>query len=115
MDTWKETVLGQPVQVLAERLDDGWDIGVFGGCRTHVGAVTLAEPDGSEQTMERSGHKDSHISRRWAVRLAPVLGVPVCVRCGIHYDSATADQIRAIVDACDRLLETVAQQLSGEA
>ncbi|MGN0978678.1 MAG: hypothetical protein ACI4PH_11535 [Faecousia sp.] len=115
MDTWKEMILGQPVQVLAEPLDDGWDIGIFGGCRTHVGAVTLAESDGSEQTMERFGHKDSHISRRWAVRLSQALGVPVCVRCGIHYDNATAEQIRTIVDACDRMLETVGQKLSGEA
>lgn len=114
MYTWEENVLGYPVQVQATQLDDGWDIGIFGGCRTHVGAVTLAEPDGREQTQERLGHKDSHISRLWAVRLAKALGVSVCVRCGIHYDSATAEQIRAIVAACDRMLETVIQQLSCE-
>lgn len=114
MYTWTEIVLDQPIQVRAARLDEGWDIGIFGGCRTHVGAVTLAEPDGREQTLERAGHKDSHISRRWAVRLAKAWGVPVCVRCGIHYDSATAEQIREIVAACDRLLETVMQQLSCE-
>lgn len=114
MNTWEKTVLGWPVQVQVQRLNDGFDVGVFGGCRTHVGAVTLAEPDGAAQTLERLGHKDSFVSRHWAERLAQAWGVPVCVRCGIHYDGATSEQIRQIVSACDQLLETVIQQAAEE-
>ena len=58
------------ITVEAEPLDEGWDIRVTGGDRSHVGAVTLTEPDGAEQTIERPGHKDAHVSRPWAVRLA---------------------------------------------
>lgn len=110
MNRWKITVLEQPIQAWVQKLDEGWDVCVFGGCRTHVGAVTLAQPGAPEQTMERLGHKDSHISRSWALRLAKIWDAPVCVRCGIHYDNATSEQLREIVAACDQLLETVIQE-----
>lgn len=42
-------LLGWPIRAEALRLDEGWDVSVFGGSRSHVGAVTLAEPDGSIQ------------------------------------------------------------------
>lgn len=105
---WERLVLGKPIRVEAKRLDAGWDVSVMGGDMTHVGAVTLAEPDDMEQTLERPGHKDSFISRLWAVRLAKVWHAPVCVRCGIHYDNATTEQIQAIVAACNALLEEIA-------
>lgn len=113
MNTWEETVLGQLIRVQVHRLDDGWDVGIFGGCRTHVGAVTLAEPEGTEQTMERPGHKDSCISRPWALRLAKAWNGPVCVRCGIHYENATSEQLQTIVAACKEMLETALRQMAG--
>ena len=62
----EKQVLGYPIQAEINQLDCGWDIGIYGGCSTHVGAVTLAEPDRSFQTMEREHHKDSFVSRCWA-------------------------------------------------
>lgn len=109
----EQRVLGYPIRAQITGLDEGWDVELVGGCRTHVGAVTLAEPDGSQETLERPGHRDSHVSRRWAIRLARALGAPVCVRCGIHYDHASPEQVRAIVAACDQLLETVIGSMTG--
>ena len=40
------TVLGYPIRAVAERLDDGWDVAVYGGVRTHVGAVSLSDGRG---------------------------------------------------------------------
>lgn len=93
-------ILGFSICAEAVMLDDGWDIGVFGGCCTHVGAVTLAEASGKLQTVKRSEHMDDVISEMWAIRLAAELHTPVCIRCGIHYDHATAEQISAIVAGC---------------
>ncbi|MGN0985353.1 MAG: hypothetical protein ACI4OU_02570 [Candidatus Enterenecus sp.] len=107
----ERTVLDYPIRAEVSRLDEGWDIAIFGGCCTHIGAVTLAEPDGTADTMERPHHKDSFISRNWARELAEALGAPVCVRCGIHYDNADQGQLAAILAACDDLLRTIKEKL----
>ena len=60
--------LGQSIRAEALRLDEGWDVSVFGGSRSHVGAVTLAEADGSVQTLLRRDHRDDAVSVRWAQR-----------------------------------------------
>ena len=33
----EKSVLGYPIRAEVTQLDDGWDVGVFGGCKTHVG------------------------------------------------------------------------------
>ena len=53
--TLERIVLGFPIRVEIRKLDEGWDVGIFGGCKTHVGAVTLAAPDGTVETLERPG------------------------------------------------------------
>ena len=110
----ERTVLGFPICAEVTKLDEGWDVSIFGGCKTHVGAVTLAEPNGTVQTLERSGHKDSFVSIRWAERLAVYLNAPVCVRCGIHYDHATKEQLEEITTSCDAILRELTAALGQE-
>lgn len=105
------TVLDYPIWAEAVRLDAGWDVGVFGGGSTHIGAVTFAEADGSLRTMERPHHKDGFITERWARELSECLQASVCVRCGIHYDHATGEQLAAITAACDALLGRIKEKL----
>ncbi len=107
----ERTVLGFPICAEATKLDEGWDISIFGGCKIHVGAVTLAEPDGIVQTLERPGHKDSFVSARWASELARGLKAPVCVRCGIHYDRASDEQLEKVIASCDEMLRELATAL----
>ena len=110
----ERTVLGFPICAEVTKLDEGWDVSIFGGCKTHVGAVTLAEPKGTVQTLERPGHKDSFVSIRWAERLAAHLNAPVCVRCGIHYDHATKEQLEEITTSCDEILKELTAALGRE-
>ena len=107
----EKTVLGFPIRVELTKLDEGWDISIFGGCKTHVGAVTLASPDDTVQTAERPGHRDSFVSSRWAAELAAHWNAPVCVRCGIHYDNVTKEQLAVIIAACEDLLREVKENL----
>ena len=107
----ERTVLGYPIRAEITKLDEGWEVGIFGGCKTHVGAVTLAAPDGTVQTLERPGHKDSFISARWAAELAAHWDAPVCARCGIHYDCATKEQLAAITAECEDFLQEVKENL----
>lgn len=103
--------LGRTIRAVAEPLDEGWDISVSGGDRSHVGAITQAEPDGTLHTILRPGHRDDAVSERWARRLALAWHCPVCVRAGIHYDGIDRAGIEAVLAACDRLLEEI---LEGE-
>lgn len=105
MTTLEATVLGRVIRVECQKLDQGWDIAVLGGDSTHIGAVTLAEPDGTEQTIERSGHKDSYVTRTWAIQLARAWKAPVCIRCGIHFDGLEEEQISTVLGVCDALLQ----------
>lgn len=107
----EKQVLGYRIWAEINQLACGWDVGIYGGCSTHVGAVTMAEPDGSFQTMEREHHKDSFVSQIWAKELAKHLQSPVCVRCGIHYDDASKEQLAVIVAACDDMLRDAKEKL----
>ncbi len=107
MSTWETAIFGYSIRAEVQSLDNGFDVGIFGGCSTHVGAVSMAEPEGGVQTMERPGHRDRFVSEPWALRLAQAWRAPVCVRCGIHYDNASPVQIQAILAACGGLLEMV--------
>ena len=98
------TVHGHTITAELVKLDKGWDVSVFGGCSTHVGAVTFAAPGEPTETLERFHHRDSVVSIRWAVTLSKVLHAPVCVRCGIHYNDATREQISEILTCCDEML-----------
>lgn len=100
-------ILGFPIRAVVESLDEGWDVSVLGGCKTHIGAVTLADPDGKTQTLVRDNHRDDEISVRWAVTLAAFWKSPVCVRVGIHYDSINRNEIDLIVQGCKQLLSQV--------
>lgn len=107
----EKQVLGCIIRAELNRLDCGWDIGIFGGCSTHIGAVTIAAPDGTHQTVEREHHKDSFVSEHWATELAKHLQAPVSVRCGIHYDNVTGEQLAEIIAACNDMLRNAKEKL----
>ena len=82
------TVLGHPLRAELTPLDDGLHVLLTGGCRTHVGAVTLADPGLPPRTLLRETHRDDVLSTLWASALADALRTPTCVACGIRYDNA---------------------------
>ena len=110
----ERNILGFPIRAQSTQLDSGLDVSIYGGCATHVGAVTLAEFDGTTQTVERAGHKDSAISELWARELAKTMQMPVCVRCGIHYDHATKEQLAEITAGCNQMLNALTAALEQE-
>lgn len=96
--------LGRRLWAEAQWLDEGCDIGVYGGDQSHVGAVSLGAPDGTVRTLTRSGHRDNAVSERWALALTAAWHCPVCVRCGIHFDHFTKEKLPHIESACEQLL-----------
>lgn len=99
------TLRGKPFWAELTRLDDGLDIGVYGGDFTHVGAVTIAEKGEFLQTMQRKGHRDAAISELWAEHFHRLTGQPVTVRSGIHFDKFVKEDLTEIMAANQRLIE----------
>ena len=109
----EEPLFGQIIRAEANLLDDGIHVLITGGERTHVGAVSAAEPGKETETMTFPGHKDHFVSGPWAKALAEVLNARAVVACGIHYDRASEAQIRQILRVTDGMLRGLFDQLGG--
>ena len=107
----ERTVLDRPLRVAAERLNEGLWAAVTGGDRSHIGAISWAEPGGAGETKVFPGHKDHFITEPWARRLSDYVNSRVLVTCGIHYDGATPEDIDGILAAAEALLEELLQKL----
>lgn len=106
-----ENLFGYPIRCETTKLDHGIHVLLTGGCRTHIGAVTLAQPGAEPETHFLPGHKDQFVSEPWARALADRTGEPACVICGIHYHRATKAQISRITETTDKMLEQLLQSL----
>lgn len=109
MIDWEISLFGWPIQLQAERLDEGIHVLLTGGCKRHIGAVSVAEPGKPPETLTFPGHKDQYISEPWAKALSEKIGERVCVVCGIHYDNATGAQIAEIVEKTNEMLQKLLQ------
>ena len=110
-------LFGEEITITATQLDAGLHVLLSGGHQSHIGAVSICCPGEAVRTTVLPGHKDDHISARWAQTLCELSGLTCCVVCGIHYDNASAFQIREILNHTDLQLHflTVFLQSSAEA
>ena len=108
--TGSRRLFGYPITYTLHSLDDGVHVLLTGGCRSHIGAVSVAE-QGVMDTKVFPGHKDHFLSEPWALAISEKTGQRCCVVCGIHYDDATEEQIKAIVAAAGDLLAELLEKL----
>lgn len=108
---YEEVLFGYPIRCQVTRLDDGVHVLLTGGCRSHIGAVSIAEPGTAAETTVFPGHKDQFVSEPWAEALAEKTGQRACVVCGIHYDDATQEQITQILRCTERMLRQVLEKI----
>ena len=110
--TLERTVVGRPIRAEVRFLDSGLHALITGGDRSHVGAVSWAEPGSPPRSHVFPGHRDQVISERWAGVLAELGRCRALVVCGIHYDSASTETISAVVQASEEMLREVRAALS---
>lgn len=110
----RRQLFGAELVCTATPLDEGLHVLLAGGHRSHIGAISTAEPRETADTKVFPGHKDQYISAPWAERLAAQLGERVCVVCGIHYDDATKEQIEEILHVTEEMLEELLSRLTCE-
>ncbi len=105
--TYTKHVLGREIKALVFCTDDGVNVSVAGGDRSHIGAVSVVDGRGNMQTTTFPAHKETVIAEEWAQRLYELLHQPVVVSAGIHYDGITRDGIEEVVTACRSLLSII--------
>lgn len=87
----------------------GTQIFVTGGDKPHIGAVTVIDPSGQENTICFPNHREDVIATKWAKRIYNVTSQPVVVSAGIHFDNASKEMIAEVVAETDLLLKEVSQ------
>ena len=97
---------------------------ITGGDRPHLGAVALAQArpslsdpaktSASTSVLTLLGHKEDALAHRAATRLARDLAANVVVCCGIHVDAITADELKFIDEAIDRICFRFGRQIQEE-
>ena len=105
-------VLDRQIRAELSLLDDGLSVLLVGGDKSHIGAVSVAEPDGRIQTMNFPGHRERAVAEQWAVALAQAGGRRTSVICGIHYDSLTHNGLLCVLKEVDGLLHDVIQYVN---
>jgi hypothetical protein len=104
-------VLGRPIRCQWVRLDDGAQVLLTGGDRSHIGAVSVAEPGSAAQTTTFPGHKDHLLSAPWSETLAQYWHCRVCVTCGIHYDDLSREGLEEVMAAVAGMLEEIRENM----
>lgn len=107
----EKAVFGKPITATAITLDHGYQITIFGGTRTHIGATTRAEDSGHLTSVSFPGHKEQVITESWAKSFFARFRKPVCVTAGIHYDNLSPQEIRSILEETDQMLLELLEHL----
>ena len=110
--TLETSVLGHTVSAFVLIPDEGIHVSVYGGEKSHIGAVCIIAPDGTRQAQQFPGHRDLVIAEKWAGALYEAGYCPVTAEAGIHYDNLSKADILTIIAASDALLEEVLSHLS---
>lgn len=109
--TLTRELMGASLTAQAVRLPSGLQVGIYGGTLPHIGAVSVAGPQGEAATQQFPGHRDGVVSGRWAEALSEAGYRPAVVTAGIHYDGLSREQIAKVVELTDDMLSELLHML----
>ena len=112
--TLERELMGAPITAHVICLPSGLQVTVYGGTLPHIGAVSVAGPQGEITTRQFPTHRDGVVSENWARALSEAGYCPVVVTAGIHYDGLSREQIDRVVALTDEMLAELLDTL-GEA
>ncbi len=111
--TLKRELMGATLTVQAVLLPSGLQIGLYGGTLPHIGAVSVADPQGTIHTQQFPAHQDGVVSERWVKALSEAGYLPAVVVAGIHYDNLTCGQIAEVLALTDDMLDELLNTLGN--
>lgn len=115
-----EEVLGEKIYLVSQFMGDDLSVLVYGGEKSHIGSISIAEPresltgEGKSATVSTfvfSGHKDDIIGNYFAKKLSKELETRVVVNCGIHYNNLSLDDIKNVDKSCKEILKNLLEEL----
>ena len=109
--TLTRELMDAPVTAHAICLPGGLQVTVYGGTLPHIGAVSVADPQGNVTTQQFPTHKDGVVSERWAKAISEAGYRPAVIAAGIHYDSLNREQIGDVIKLTDDMLGELLQTL----
>lgn len=124
MAYWNVSASNDKFGISAEVLEMGDDclVAVWGGTRPHIGAVGIAQVRPSLRDPSKSsatssvftfvGHKEDIVAKMLAEELSRRLGRNIVVAAGIHWDDLSEDDIGAISDLCQTILEKILDRMA---
>jgi gallate decarboxylase subunit D len=99
-------------------------VGIWGGEKPHIGAVSIAESRPSLADPDRTsatasvfcvlGHKEDELAKATAEKLAQALQTRVVVAAGIHWDDIGKEGLQRIMDNCRQLVELILEKIAAE-
>lgn len=98
-------VQGKEITAQLSLMEEGIDLLITGGDKSHIGAVEIANPDGKLFCVNFPTHKDDVIAGKWCRELWNRYKVQTVVSVGIHYDAATRELIEEILNKTDKMME----------
>lgn len=95
---------GKPITAEITVTDCGVQVGLYGGDKSHIGAVGIVDPTGKITVKQFEGHKEGILCQKWCEVLFKTVKCPVIVSAGVHYDNASKEDILRIMEQCAGLL-----------
>ena len=92
------------ISVHCQQLDYGYEVRIFGGHCSHIGSVTVADGQGTLQTITLPEHKEDIITIQWASEIQGIVKQPVTVTAGVHYDDLKKEQLQEVIQLLNKLL-----------
>jgi hypothetical protein len=96
-------------------------ISIWGGTRSHIGAVGIAIPRPSLKNPKKwsatssnftfIGHKEDTLVKKISEKLASQLGRNVVVTAGVHWDQITFNEIKTIQNLTQKLSDQIIKKL----
>ena len=110
MESYREiekSLLGRKITARLQFLDEGLNVLLTGGEKSHIGAVSGRVPGQEPVDIELPGHREGNLAAQWAEELYRTWEMPVWVECGIHYENLSKEGIRQVLDVCREMLEEI--------
>lgn len=107
-------LFGKELTAHVAHLDDGIHVLIYGGSRSHIGAVSIIDQGMHCSTTQFPNHRDGLVSEMWAKALAKACEEPVVAVAGIHYDEPTRDDIQKILFAVNEMIGEASALLSSD-
>ncbi len=107
------TLFGKKIEADVTVLQWGVQVLLYGGEKSHIGAVSVIDEEGKAQQIQFPGHKEQQLCESWSERIWQDIQEPVAVIAGIHYDGLTREQIGQIVKITEEMKKECVLRLNS--